>query len=219
MSLLLEIVENGPTIPDGGWNVGHLANLGILLSCDGFSVRFDLNNLNLLFDLVEDGESGDVRDHEYRIIEVTPLDDSVVLKVRDDPNFPLGVVLDLSTLKEMGIEQHEETTADPDSEYDSLEDQDTIDDEASLELTEGVKRAFRRSGKKIKRGFRVTSGFRKGRIVATAAGAFKPRAKASTRMKLKIAARRKKVVRVLKGQRTRRKPSSQRLVRMNKRIP
>lgn len=218
MRLLLEVSDNAPHLPVGGWSVGHLANLGILLSCDGFSTRLDLHNLNLLFDFVEDGEDGEVRDHSGRIVEVSTTDDGVVLTPRDDKSFPYGLLLDQKTLKEMGIEQYEEQVEDePESEFDSLDSDDTMKTDEFDTLEEGIKRAYRRVGKKIKRGYRVTSGFRKGRVVASAAGAFKPRAKASTRMKLKIAARKKKVIRILKGKRTRRKPTSKRLVRLNKR--
>lgn len=223
MRLLREVTEGKPTTPVSGWNVGHLANLGILLSTDGFSLRLDLRNLNLLFDFAEDGEYGELRDHEGRIIEVQPNEDGIVITPRGTPEFQNGLVLDLETLKEMGIEQYEqedEPQVEPSSEFDPLESDDTIGtgEQSESSLDEGIKRAYRRSGKKIKRGFRVTSGFRKGRVVSSAAGAFKPRKKASTRMKLKIAARRKKIIRIMKGKRTRRRPSSQRLVRMNKRI-
>jgi hypothetical protein len=127
----------------------------------------------------------------------------------------------------MGIEAHseaEQIDADGPVQDDSAdEDSDTIDpeaeeDAAEEELEEGVKRAFRRVGKKIKRGFRVTSGWRKGRVVSSMKGAYKPRAKAKTRLKLRIAAKKKRVVRILKGRITRRKPLSKRLVKMNKRI-
>ena len=223
MYLLREVTEEKPAVAPGGWNVGHLANLGILLSTDGFSLRLDLRNLNLLFDFAEDGEYGELRDHEGRIIEVEPTDDGIVITPRGSSEFQNGLILDLDTLKEMGIEQYEEQdepAVEPDSEFDPLDSDDTIgtSDQMGTSLDEGIKRAYRRSGKKIKRGFRVTSGFRKGRVVSSAAGAFKPRKKASTRMKLKIAARRKKIIRIMKGKRTRRKATSQRLVRMNKRI-
>ena len=208
MRLLREVTEGQPTAPHGGWNVGHLANLGIMLSCDDFSIRLDLDNLNRLFDYAEDDEVGEVKDHSGEIVMVSPYEDGIVLTPIDNAQFPNGLILDLGTLEEMGIEQYEENLDEPDSEFDELSD----------DVKEGIKRAFRRSGKKIKRGFRVTSGFRKGRVVSSPAGAFKPRKKASTRMKLKIASRKKKVTRVLKGKRTRRKATSQRLVRMNKRI-
>ncbi len=216
MSLLREVTEAPiePFFPEDGWNIGILADLGVLLSCDGFSLRLDDHNLNRLFDLAEDGEFGEVRDHSGRIIEVDPADDGIVVKVRGDDSFPTGLLLDLDTLKEIGIEQHEEAEDEPESEFDDLDAGDTVAE--FDELDEGLKRAYRRSGKKLKRGFRVTSGFRKGRVVANARSAFKPRAKASTRMKLKLASRKKKFVRLLKGKMTRRKPTSKRLVRLNK---
>lgn len=233
MPLLQEVVSglDSPTIPNGGWDVGHLANLGVLLSCEGFNVRFDLQNLNLLFDFAEDGEIGELRDHEGRIIEVIPdARSGIVLKVRDDLEFPYGIVLDLGTLKEIGIEAYEEddgesnpedaggtALGEPLSRFDDLTDNDTISHSEFDNLDEGLKTAFRRSGRKIKRGFRVTSGFRKGRVVSSAKAAFKPRAKASTRMKLSIAGKKKKFIRLMKGKMTRRKPTSIRLVRMNKR--
>lgn len=235
MALLQEVVSGlgAPTAPNGGWNVGHLANLGVFLSCEGFSVRLDPMNLDLLFDFAEAGEIGEIRDHDGRIIEVTPDTSSgIVLRVRDDVEFPYGLILDLDALKEMGIEQYEEDDGEPNpedaggsnlgeplSKFDDLTDDVTVSHAEFDRLEEGVKAAFRRSGKKIKRGFRVTSGYRKGRVVSSAKAAFKPRAKASTRMKLSIAGKRKKFIRLLKGKMTRRKPTSKRLVRMNKRIP
>lgn len=210
----------GPAAPEGGWNVGHLANHGILLSCDGFSMKLDLDQLNALFDLAEDGESGEVKDHAGDTVYVEVLDDRIVLSRQGDKAYPQGVVVDSKTLKELGIEEHEEEEeeARPEEEAETEDEGDTIEqDDEDEELKEGIKRAFRRAGKKIKRGFRVTSGFRKGRVVASAKSAFKPRAPARTRMKLKIAARKKKIVRVLKAKRTRMKPLSKRLARMNKR--
>lgn len=223
MKLLREVTEGRPIAPHGGWNVGHLANLGLLLSCDDFSIRLDLDNLNRLFDLAEDDEIGDIKDQNGDFITVSPYEDGIVLSPIKNPQFVNGLILDLDTLKEMGIEQYEEEEdSEPEDEFDSLESEDIIESEEfdalSDNVDEGIKRAFRRSGKKIKRGYRVTSGFRKGRVVSSPSGAFKPRKKASTRMKMKIAARKKKVIRVLKGKRTRRKSSSKRLVRMNKRI-
>lgn len=222
--------EGQPATPEGGWNIGHLANHGILLSCDGFSMKLDLDQLNALFDLAEDGESGEVKDHAGDVVFVEVMDDHIILSREGDEAYPQGVLLDLNVLKELGIEQHTNDQADaaeqedeggqPEDEDETEDSDDTIDQDDEVddkELKEGVKRAFRRSGKKIKRGFRVTSGFRKGRVVANIKNAFKPRAKASTRMKLKVAARKKKIVRVLKAKRTRMKPLSKRLVRMNKR--
>lgn len=219
-------VSTGPVSPEEGWNVGHLANHGIILSCDGFSMKLDLDQLNVLFDLAEDGESGEVKDHAGNPVFVEVMDDHIILSREGDETYPQGVIVDAKTLKELGIEEHEDTE---DDEEDTQEDEeqpkdDQVDNEADdtidrddEQLKEGVKRAFRRAGKKIKRGFRVTSGFRKGRVVANIKNAFKPRAKARTRMKLKVAARKKKIVRIMKAKRTRMKPLSKRLVRMNKR--
>lgn len=215
-----ETESSGPVTPEDGWNIGHLANHGILLSCDGFSMKLDLDQLNALFDLAEDGESGEVLDHSGKPVYVEVMDDKIVLSRDNDEAYPQGVILDLDVLKELGIEKHESTdqpedTQQPEEDEEAEDIDDTIDQDE--ELKEGIKRAFRRQGKKIKRGFRVTSGFRKGRVVANVKNAFKPRAKASTRMKLKIASRKKKLVRIMKAKRTRMKPLSKRLVRMNKR--
>ena len=223
MKLLREItsketVSDGPVLPKGGWNVGHLAHHGVLLSAEGFLLKLDVDALNSLFDLAEDGESGEITDHSGNQVYVEVLDDSIVLSRDNDKTYPQGVILDKKTLKELGIEQHEEEEEgdEPDESPSEEENEDIIEPETELE--EGIKRAFRRQGKKIKRGFRVTSGFRKGRVVSSARAAFRPRAKAKTRMKLKLASRKKKIIRILKSKRTRRKPTSRRLVRMNKRL-
>lgn len=238
----------GPFTPDG-WSVGHLANHGILLACDGFSIKLDVDQLNKLFDIAEDGVAGEIRDHDGKIVLVEPTNDGFILTRANDLVYPSGVMVDLDALKELGIEaedddETEETDGadgpghdqDPGSEEDSGGSGDSVDPEAGeegqedpeegssksksrdkiKEIEEGVKMAYRRVGKKIKRGFRVTSGFRKGRVVSSVAGASKPRAKASTRLKLKLAARKKKIVRILKSKRTRKKSLSKRLVRMNK---
>lgn len=219
MRLLREVTEGEPVTPLGGWNVGHLANLGMMLSCDGFSIRLDLDNLNKLFDFAEDDGFGEIRDHTGQIVGVSPTDKGIVLLPSENEDFPNGLIIDLGTLKEMGIEQYEEQEQEPGSEFDELSDEDTIDSSSKFDpLEEGVKRAYRRVHKKTKRSFRVTSDFRKGRVLSSAAGAFKPRAKASTRMKLKIASRKKRIVRVLKGKMTRRKSSSKRLAQLNKRL-
>ncbi len=208
MRLLREPTQQAtqPASPEGGWNVGHLAHHGILLSCDGFSMKLDLDQLNILFDYAEDGIGGEIRDHNGKVIFVEVNDDCIILSRDDDETYPNGVVLDLDTLEKIGIEPHD----------DDIKNFKDTDD--SNKLKEGIKRAYRRVGNKIKRGFRVTSGWRKGRVVSSAKGAFAPRAKAKTRMKLKIAARRKKIVRILKGKRTRRKSTSKRLTSMNKRV-
>jgi hypothetical protein len=214
MRLLREIAAQAPSpvTPDGGWSVGHLAHHGIILSCDGFSLKLDLDQLNVLFDLAEDGETGEVRDHAGKIVTVEVEADRIILTRNGDEAYPVGVVLDLDTLKEMGIEQHEQ----PEDDSETAENDATIEADDGLE--EGIKRAFRRSGKKVKRGFRVTSGFRKGRVVANIKTAYKPRAKAKTRMKLKIAGKKKRFVRLLKARRTRLKSLSKRLKRLNKTV-
>lgn len=217
MKLLSEITKakekevTGPVVPPDGWSVGHLANHGLLLSCEGFTLRLDLDQLNALFDLAESGESGEVTDHNGHLVLVEIGDDSIVLTREGDKTYPQGVVLDSETLKEMGIEQEEQPEGD-------VEEEPEGDTMPGKGVSEGLKRAFRRVGKKIKRGFRVTSGFRKGRVVSSAKAAFKPRAPAKTRMKLRIAAKRKKVIRILKGKITRRKAVSKRLRALNKRV-
>jgi hypothetical protein len=220
MSLLKEIAlqdqemeVEGPSSP-GKWSVGHMANHGIILSCDGFVLKLDLQELNKFLDIAEDGESGEIKDHNGKLILVEPTDDSIVLTRNGDETYPSGVVLDLETLEDLGIykEEEEENLEEPDNEVNPENEDDKIEG-----VDEAVKAAFRRSGNKIKKGFRVTSGIRKGRVVANIKTAYKPRAKASTRMKLKIAARKKKVIRVLKSKRTRKKSISKRLVRMNQR--
>jgi hypothetical protein len=198
----------GPAIPDG-WSVGHLGNHGLILSCDGFQVKLDINELNKFFDIAEDGESGEIKDQNGKIILVEPTDDSIVLTRTGDETYPSGVTLDLDTLKEMGVELEEIEDDDEDQDDEAAED-DTIGN-----VEEAVHRAYRRAGGKIKKGFRVTSGYRKGRVVANLKTAYAPKAKASTRMKLSIASRRKKIVRILKSKRTRKKSLSKRLRRMN----
>lgn len=193
-----------PVTPEG-WSVGSLGNHGVILSCDGFQLKMDVDQLNKFFDIAEDGEPGEIKDENGKVVLVEPTNDSIVLTRVNDPVYPSGVILDLKTLKELGIE-----AGGPEEDEDGADEEDTID-----KVSEAVKAAFRRSGKKIKKGFRVTSGYRKGRVVANIKTAYKPRAKASTRMKLSIAGRRKKLVRVLKSKRTRKKSLSKRLARMN----
>jgi len=197
----------GPTTPDG-WSVGHLATHGLILSCDGFQLKLDIDELNKFFDIAEDGSPGEIKDQNGRVVLVEPTDDSIVLTRTGDDVYPNGVVLDLKTLKELGIEQKEIES--------ELDDGDEPIDDKIDQVKEAVHTAYRRAGKTIKRGFRVTSGYRKGRVVANIKTAYKPRAKASTRMKLSIAGRRKTIIRVLKSKRTRKKSLSKRLVRMNK---
>ena len=70
MHLIREVSEGTPFAPADGWNVGHLANLGLLLSCDGFSIRLDLDNLNLLFDAAENDSRIDLKDHDGNQVSV-----------------------------------------------------------------------------------------------------------------------------------------------------
>lgn len=214
MSLFLEIVNRhtkpvkeltpsaGPITPNG-WSIGHLANHGLILSCDGFQITLSANGLQHFFDIAESGDPGEIRDQNNDLILVEPTSVSIVITRTGDKVYPNGLTIDMKTLKELGIEENE-----PEDDDELESDDDTI--------KEAIKAAYRRSGKRIKRGFRVTSGFRKGRVVANIKTAYKPRAKASTRMKLSIQARKKRVVRVLKSKRTRRKALSKRLVRLNK---
>lgn len=218
-----EPTEIGPVQVDG-WSVGELGPQGMILSTDGFTIRFDADTLNRFFDLAEAGQAGEIKDHRGQVVYVEPTDDGIVLSREDDPTYPNGVVLDLDVLKRVGIEQHEKLLPGLDDEVvpgaeppatgeGSLTRDNDLEGE---ELEEGVRPAWRRAGKKIKRGFRVTSGRRKGRVVANPRTAFKPPAKAKTRTKLKLAARKKRLVRWLKAKRTRAKPISIRLRRLNK---
>lgn len=202
----------GPVTPDG-WSLGHLANHGVILACDGFQLKMDAVQLDKFFDIAESGDIGEIKDQDGTIISVEPNSDSIILTRTNDKTYPLGVVLDLETLKDMGIEQDEQDAQD---ESDPEEDPENEGDDVTIDnVEEGIKRAYRRVGNQIKKGFRVTSGFRKGRVVSSAAAAMAPRAKASTRMKLKIAAKKHKFVRILKSKRTRKKSLSKRLRRMN----
>jgi hypothetical protein len=205
MKLLRELTEAKPVVPSG-WNVGQLADFGVLLSTRGFSIRFSNEELNSFFDAVESGELETIRVNGQNLT-IEARDDGINLIPEDNEKFPNGIVLDLETLKELGVESFEH---EPESEFEPLSDDDTIE--------EGVKLAYKRKGRKIKRGYRVTSGFRKGRVVSKISSAFKPRASASLRTKLRLARRRKTLMRILKGKITRRRPTSRRVVSMNKQI-
>lgn len=208
MSLLREVVngvaDSSATIPDG-WNIGTLPNVGIIISCDGFSAKINIEQLNLLFDIAEDGKPGEIQDTQGNVIYIEPDGKTLTLTRYRDKIYPNGVVLDSKTLKKLGIHRHEDDESESDENSD--DDSDTI--------KEGIKTAFRKSGKKIKRGFRVTSGFRKGRVVTSARAASKPRVKASTRAKMRLGRKKKKIIRILKSKQTRRKSLSKRLSKMN----
>lgn len=96
-----------PAIPDG-WNVGTLGNHGILLACDGFSIKFDIDQLNRFFDFIEDGKVGDIRDHDGNVVNVNPVNDGVILTRKNDAIFPNGVFVDLPALKHLGVELNTE---------------------------------------------------------------------------------------------------------------
>lgn len=204
-----EIIDDGRGTPVevDGWSVAQIGNHGIILSCDDLQIRLSRANVEKFFDLVVDEEVGNVQTDDGFWIEIDAdaEDGDVIItplyKSEKTVNpYPDGVVVDEKALRDIGI---------------TIED--AGGDNAPLSVDEGVKMAYRRSGKKLKRGFRVTSGIRKGRVVANIKSAHKPRAKASTRAKLRLARKKKKVVRILKSKRTRRKSLSKRLKRMNSR--
>lgn len=208
-------IDNGRGTPvevSSGWSVAQLGNHGIILSCDDLQIRLSRANVEKFFDLVIDEEIGNVQTDDGFWIEVdadaedgdaiiTPLFTS---SDKTKNPYPDGVVMDENTLRDIGI-TIEDVASEPDPDPEIEPEQ----------VEEGVKMAYRRSGKKVKRGFRVTSGIRKGRVVADIRTAHKPKAKASTRLKLKLARKKKKVIRILKSKRTRKKSLSKRLARMN----
>lgn len=181
-----------PFIPKK-WNIGILPNNGVLISSDDFLLKLDEHNFDDLLELISSKKSGEIRDRRNDLIFVEPADKrSFIITRQGDRKYPSGIVISLAEIKDIISFARRE-----------------------VNLEEGVKRAWRRSGKKIKRGFRVTSGIRRGRVVANIKTAYKPRAKASTRTKLRLAAKKKKVIRVLKGRITKRKPLHKRLVKLN----
>ena len=191
-----EIVEGNSPSPHNGndWSIGILPNKNFIISCDGFSLKLDNENFDFFLNFTKDKKSGEIRDQRKDLIFVEPTDTGVILTRQNDKVFPSGILISKKTI----------------SSFISFTDKDE-------KVNEGVKLAYRRSGKKIKRGFRVTSGIRRGRVVANIKTAHKPRAKASTRTKLRLAAKKKKVIRVMRSRITRKKSLSQRIVRMNKR--
>lgn len=184
------------------WAVAEVGDYGLIITLDGFQIKLADEELMEFFDLVEAGEAGLVQTVSGYWVQVHPDADEgiVVLSFLSkseyvNHTFPDGVVLDAEILSAIGIEIDEE-----------------IDED---EVMEGVKMAYKRSGKKMKRGFRVTSGIRKGRVVTNIKTAHKPKAKASTRTKLRLARKKKKSIRILKSKRTRKKSLSKRVARMN----
>ena len=172
-----------------GWNVAELAG-GLLLSAGDFTVQFDVGQVDILIDILNSDQEGKLRDVQSNVVMVAPMGrDHIILTRVNDGVYPNGIILPVDAFTEI--------------------------EEDDAPIIEGIKRTFRRVGSKIKRGFRVTSGRRKGRVVANPATANKPPIKGSTRMKLRIAGRRKKFIRALKSKMTRRKSASMRLRRMN----
>lgn len=201
--------ENGQGVPvqPDGWTVAQLGTHGLILTCDGLQIRLSRANAERFFDIIENEGLDNVQTDDGFWIEVDAdaEDGNVIIRLlftseKIVNNYPDGVVLDSDSLAKIGVS------------IDVIE----IDDDSDA-IEEGVKRAYRRSGKKLKRGFRVTSGIRKGRVVANIKTAHKPRAPAATRMKLRMARKKKKLIRVLKSKRTRRKSLSKRLRRLNSR--
>ena len=172
-----------------GWNVAELAG-GLLLSADDFTVQFSVDQVDDLLDILNSELEGDVRDVEGNLVHVSHLGkDAIVLTRANDKVYPYGIILPVDAFSDMD------------------------DDEAPI--VEGIKPTWRRVGSKIKRGYRVTSGFRKGRVMAHPTGASAPRAAASTRRKLSVAAKRNKFKRMLKSKLTRHKTASMQLHRLN----
>lgn len=239
-----ELEDDGlgtPVQPDG-WTVAQLGSHGLILTCDELQIRLSRANAEKFFDIIEaDGLDNVQTDDGFWIeVDADAEDGDVIIKPLHKPgsktpnHYPGGVVLDTETLADIGvvideIESEEEPEVEepaeaPKVEEPTEEDSEKVKEEVPVDdeddpdpLKEGVKMAYRRSGKKVKRGFRVTSGIRKGRVVADIKTAHKPRAPAATRMKLRLARKKKKVIRVLKAKRTRRKSLSKRLKRMNAR--
>jgi hypothetical protein len=172
-----------------GWNVAELAG-GLLLSAEGFIMQLSMDQVDKFLEILNTGVAGTVRDSNGDPVQVSsPKRDHVVLTRVNDTTYPNGIILPVDAFSEL---ESEETP-----------------------VIEGVRPAYRRVGSKIKRGFRVTTGIRKGRVLADPAGANKPRVKALTRAKLRAAAHRNRLVRALKAKITRKKSVSIRLRRMN----
>lgn len=173
-----------------GWNVAELAG-GLLLSAEGFILQLSTDQVDQFLEILNSGKDGTVRDSHGDPVQVsTPKREYVILTRAGDETYPNGIILPVDAFSEL---ESDETP-----------------------VIEGVRAAFRRVGTKIKRGFRVTAGRRKGRVVADPGTANKPPVSGSTRAKLRAAAHRKRLVRALKAKLTRRKSASIRLRRMNK---
>lgn len=181
-------MSNEPKKPDG-WNIAEHAG-GLLLSSTGFSLDITEDELDRLVAILNKGGVGEIKDNDGDVVTVEVTDDSIILTRADDKLYPHGIVL-------------------------PIEDFTEYEEDAAAPIIEGLRPAFKRVGKKIKRGFRVTSGRRKGQVVSNPSTAYKPPIAASTRNKLRIAAKKKKLIRALKSKMTRKKGISIRLRRMN----
>lgn len=171
-----------------GWNVAELAG-GLILSADNFTAEFTVHEVDKLITILNTDQEGAIRDNEGNVVKVKPLNDTEIVLTRvNDKVYPHGIILPI----------------------------DAFTEEENEPIIEAVRPAFRRVGSKIKRAFRVTAGRRKGRIVTSPAGANKPPASATTRNKLRIAAKRNKLIRALKSKLTRKKSASIKLRRLNK---
>ena len=170
-----------------GWTFGELGG-GLLFSTDGFILQLSAEQVDRFIEVLNSGSPGTVVDINGDMVHVySPERDNVILKRVGDRIYPGGIILPVDVFSE-------------------------VDDEP---IIEGIRPAFRRVGSKIKRGFRVTSGRRKGRVVVDPKTANKPPIAGNTRAKLRAAAKRKKLIRALKAKLTRRKSASIRLRRMN----
>lgn len=179
----------GPKAPDG-WNIAEMAG-GLLLSADGFVMQIDDSQLDDFVAALNTGGVSEIKDADGDVVTIELSDDDVILTRANDKIYPHGIILPIDAFTE-------------------------FEDDPKAPILEGVKPAFRRVGRKIKRGYRVTSGRRKGRVVVNPATANKPPISGATRNKLSIAAKRKKFIRAMKSKMTRRKSASIRLRRMNK---
>lgn len=171
-----------------GWSVAHLGG-GLLLSASDFTLRLGASEVDKLLGLLNDGRDGVLRDVDGRKVHVSPSQDALVLTRPDDRVYPHGIILPVDAFSEL--------------------------DKGDAPIIEGLRPAFRRVGGRIVRGYRVTSGRRKGQVVADPATAHHPPVPGRTRAKLRAAAVRKRLVRALKAKLTRRRSVSIRLRRLN----
>lgn len=179
MKLILEIDDEVTQKPEkasdpvGDWNVAVLGNHGILLSRNGFSVKLDVDQLNKFFDYVMSGRTGEIKDHDGHVVLVEPTDDGVVLSRSQDAIFPNGVLIDLATLKLIGVTKRTEVqsndSVDPDENAQSdlgPSGDDPDDVLAAIEQNDKMKKGIKES-KGQGPCYSVTSIFRKSKAKAT----------------------------------------------------